>query len=396
MKALSVDDSLLLYSIFAMSARYSTHPRLANVPSNKRGQRFAERARDVYTQGRSLRTPSLTYLQGCILLAFYFYTSGPTAQGWIFIGVCVRMAYELRLAEIDDDNWAPVTPVGPVEKEEMRRAWWLVWELDTFASTVSRNPYAIDRKRMSVTLPISDEAWFSDVDVPSAELNSQPGQSWRSLHGSVNQDERAWFLVANSLMATIHDRLQQKQDISADEKLTLENEVCCFKLALPSSLRLDIDTLTFTPSTFARCNWVIGTHLMLMATSFMVAGIITTETDDHSVSSLSANGVSPLRQRAIDLSRIISLWDSRYIALAHPFLTCMMLPPYASDSDVYKTQSLISSTHDLAKLVLDHFAEKWKLGSVVSGRIVSFVCHDAFILIFNSTGQNAREGRAPQ
>lgn len=370
MKGLSVDESILFYSIFAMSARFSTHPQFADIPAKQRGQDWAERARDVYTQARSLRTPTLTYLQGCILLAFYFYTSGPTPQGWILIGVCVRMAYELRLSEIDDANWAPHAPAGFVEKEEMRRAWWLVWELDTFASTVSRNPYAIDRKRMSVLLPISDEAWFAAVDVPSAELNLRPGQSWRSLHGSANQDERAWFLVSNSLMATIHDRLQQKQEVSVDEKLTLENEVCCFKLALPASLRLDIDTLAFTQSTFARCNWVIGTHLMLMATSFMVAAVVTTEIDEHSVSSLSGNGASPLRQRAIDMSRVISLWDSRYIALAHPFFTCMMLPPYASDSDAYKAQTLISSTHDLAKLVLDHFAEKWKLGSVASGRII--------------------------
>ena len=217
-------------------------------------------------------------------------------------------------------------------------------------------------------LPISDEAWFSEVYVPSSELFLLPGQSWRSLQGSSNQDERAWFLVANSFMATIHDRLQQKQDVSADEKLTMENEICCFKLALPPSLRLDPETLVYSPSTFSRCNWVIGTHLMLMAASFMVSGIITTENDDHSVSSLNTSAASPLRQRAIELSRIISLWDSRYIVVAHPFLTCMMLPPYAIEGDVLRSQPLISSTHDLAKLILAHFAEKWKLGSVVSGK----------------------------
>ncbi|KIW43406.1 uncharacterized protein PV06_04514 [Exophiala oligosperma] len=365
MKDLSQDERLLFYSMFALSARFSTHHRFNNIPPEKRGQMFAERAKDVYVQSRSLKTPSLMYLQGCILLAFYFYTSGPTHQGWLLIGVCVRMAYHLGLFEIDDEDWTPTHSIDHVEKEELRRAWWLVWELDTFASTVSRKPYAIDRKRMSVTLPISDEAWFSEINVPSAELNFLPGQSWRSLHGSVNQDERAWFLVANSFMATIHDRLQQKQDITPDEKLTLENEVCCFKLALPPSLRLDINTLTFSPLTFSRCNWVIGTHLMLMATSFMVAGITTSDSDDRSASGIISGAMSPLRQRAIDLSRIISLWDTRYIVVAHPFLACMMLPPYAVDGSVYKSQSLISSTHDLAKLVLEHFGERWKLGSVV-------------------------------
>ncbi|ETI25133.1 hypothetical protein G647_04505 [Cladophialophora carrionii CBS 160.54] len=366
MQGLPVDESLLFYSMFAMSARFSTHPRFAGVPPNKRGYEFAHRAREFYSQARSLRNPSLTYLQGCILLANYFYTSGPTHQGWILIGVCVRLAYDLGLSEVDDEDWSPPAPIGHVEKEEMRRAWWAVWELDTFASTVSRNPYSIDRKRMAVALPISDEAWFAGVDVPSAQLNMLPGQSWRSLQDCNNQDERAWFLVANHFMATVHDRLQQKQDISPDEKLTLENEICCFKLALPASLRLDAETLTFTPATFARCNWVIGAHLMLMAATFMVSGISTAEPDDRSVSSVGAGLSSPLRQRAIDLSRIISLWDSRYIAVAHPFFTCMMLPPYYVDGDILKTQPLIASSHDLGKLVLAHFSERWKLGSVVS------------------------------
>lgn len=371
MKDLSQDERLLFYSIFAMSARSSNCRNFNSISPEKRGQHFADRAREVYAQGRSLRAPSLMYLQGCILLAFYFYTSGPTHQGWLLVGVCVRMAYDLGLFEIDEDDWAPTHPVDHVEKEELRRAWWLVWELDTFASTVSRKPYAIDRKRMSVILPISDDAWFSEIRVPSTELNFLPGQSWRSLHGNANQDERAWFLVANSFMATIYDRLQQKQEVTPDEKLTLENEVCCFKLALPPSLRLDINTQTFTPSSFSRCNWVIGTHIMLMATSFMVAGIVTSDREDRNTSGPILGAMPPLRQRAIDLSRIISLWDTRYIEVAHPFYACAMLPPYAVDSSVYESQSLITSTHDLAKLVLEHFGEQWKLGKVVLGKLTT-------------------------
>jgi hypothetical protein len=69
MQGLPVDESLLFYSMFAMSARFSNHPRFAGVPPNKRGYEFARRARDFYSQARSLRNPSLTYLQGCILLA---------------------------------------------------------------------------------------------------------------------------------------------------------------------------------------------------------------------------------------------------------------------------------------------------------------------------------------
>jgi hypothetical protein len=375
MKGLSVDDAFLFYSMFALSARFSNHSTFNNVSTFKRGHWFAERARQIYTQARPTQTPSLTYLQGCILLANYFYTSGPTPQGWILIGVCVRLAYDLGLSEIDDEDWTPVSPIGSTDKEELRRAWWLVWELDTFASCVSRKPYAIDRKRMAVMLPISDEAWFSGTEIQSAELLYLPGQSWRSLSGCSNQDERAWFLVANHFMATIHDRLQQRQDVSMDEKLTLQNEIVCFKLALPASLRLEAENLTFTPETFAKCNWVIGIHLMLMSTSFMVSGIATADGDDRSVSSASNSALPSLRNRAIELSKIIGVWDARYIALAHPFLTCMTLPPYAVDGEILKTQPLVVTAHDLAKLVLGHFGEKWKLGCVVSGKMAMIRTH---------------------
>src|SRR6201999_239816 len=123
MQGLSVDESLLFYSVFAMSARFSNHPRFAGVSPNKRGHEFVQRAREWYSKARSLRNPTLTYLQGCILLANYFYTSGPTHQGWILIGVCVRLAYDLGLSEIDDEDWNPPTPVDWIEKEEMRRVW---------------------------------------------------------------------------------------------------------------------------------------------------------------------------------------------------------------------------------------------------------------------------------
>ena len=390
MAGLSADDALLLYCMFALSARFSNHPAFKNIPPLKRGHWYAERARQIYTQAPPTQTPSLTYLQGCILLANYFYTSGPTPQGWILIGVCVRLAYALGLSEIDDEDWTPVHHLESTDKEELRRAWWLVWELDTFASCVSRKPYAIDRKRMAVMLPISDEAWFAGADVSSAELLNLPGHSWRSLSGSSNQDERAWFLVANHFMATIHDRMQQRQDISTEEKLTLQNEIVCFKLALPASLRLEIENLTFTPETFAKCNWVIGIHLMLMSTLFMVSGITSVDADDRSVSSTGNSTLTFLRHRAIELSRIIGYWDAKYIALAHPFLTCMTLPPRAIDGEVMKSQPLVVTAHELAKLVLGHFSEKWKLGCVVSGKMAA-----VFIHLMLTHLRNRENGGAP-
>lgn len=126
----------------------------------------------------------------------------------------------------------------------------------------------------------------------------------------------------------------------------------------------------------------------------MVAGITIAEPDDRSVSSTSNNILPSVRHRAIELSRIIGLWDSRYIVVSHPFLTCMMLPPYAVDAESLRTQPLVVTANDLAKLVLGHFGEKWKLGCVVSGKVM---CH-IYLLKLNifRSRKDFRAARVPQ
>jgi hypothetical protein len=93
------------------------------------------------------------------------------------------LAYELDLADINADKTQDLMLEEWVEKEEMRRAWWLVWELDAFGSTALNRPYTINWRRMAVTLPASDKAWSTEAPQPSVKLNTCPGQSWRSLQG---------------------------------------------------------------------------------------------------------------------------------------------------------------------------------------------------------------------
>jgi hypothetical protein len=370
LRGLNPDEALTLCSMFALAARFSHHPRFANLPALEKGDEFAELAAQAYGKSRLSSNPPFAHIQGCILLAFYFYTSGPNKQGWILIGVCVRLAYIMGLSEIDDEEWVPPRPMDAVEKEELRRAWWLVWELDTFASMTFRKPFSIDRKRMAVKLPISDQAWFAELEIDSAEMMTTSGQIWKSLRGSPNQDARSWFLLADQCMSNVLDRLQQRHGLTLEHKVILENEVACFKIALPPALRLDTEPLEFTPSTFAASNWILGIHIMLMATSFMISGAIEADPDGQSPASGSGSVSStlPVRQRAITLSRILNQWDAKYISLSHPFLSCLIVAPFIRDSDLLLANPLVASSHDLSKVVLSCFAEKWKIAYVAQGK----------------------------
>lgn len=114
---LPVDEALLLYSMFALSARFSSSDFFGDVAPIERGSRFLPEAKALYEQARAIVAPTLTYLQGCIALAFYYYTSEPCPQSWILTGVCVRIAYELDLADIDADETQNVTLEEWVKKK---------------------------------------------------------------------------------------------------------------------------------------------------------------------------------------------------------------------------------------------------------------------------------------
>lgn len=364
LKNFNVEEKLLMYSLFALSSRFSSSPKFSDMDPLDRCTKFVSEAKQIYDQARALTTLNLTYLQGCILLAFSLYTSEPSAQGWILIGVCVRIAYDLGLPEMDDDNCEDILSLGWVRQEEMRRAWWAVWELDTFGSAIHRRPFSIDRRRMIVKLPVSDEAWFSGVEKKSSRLLTRLGSCWKSLQSSDNSDERAWFLVANYLMSLIYDLSQQKEGVLATEKLAMDDEISCLKLSLPSAFNIETEGLTFDGASFGKSNWIIGTHLMLLVASFAASLIGVSDNADLGLSPQNSYHPGAARMRAFELSKIISRWSVEYITVAHPFFSCSILPPSLAWSQHTVSEDFKSSQH-LTELVISRFGEKWNLARSV-------------------------------
>lgn len=85
------DDRFTLLGIFALAARYSSQNYRWTVSPQERGQIYAQEAlRECKKMGPALE-PRLPYLQGCIILAFYFYTSGLSLQGSILVGICINL-----------------------------------------------------------------------------------------------------------------------------------------------------------------------------------------------------------------------------------------------------------------------------------------------------------------
>lgn len=219
--------------------------------------------------------PSLTVIQALIVVTHCQLTKGVRGRAWRSLGTCIRLAYEMDLHLVDADPAEGVDGVDEqkwCEKEEERRAWWAIWEMDVFASTVRRTPPAMDWSQMGTLLPIDEQDWFDNRPRSSCFMERDPINRWKALANQGHLSPKAWFLVINSLMKeaqvissprrvcyqspganqdretdipTSPLRVSESSDDATRKLDLLANCVYCFELALPTQLRYSNQHLGF-------------------------------------------------------------------------------------------------------------------------------------------------------
>ncbi|KAF9887532.1 hypothetical protein FE257_010110 [Aspergillus nanangensis] len=361
-------EAFTLWGMFGLAARFCDMDYFSGTPPAERGDQFVSMASTLYAQLRpTIITPSLEYIQGCILLAFNYYTACLCHRGWMITGSCVRLAYELDLHIIDKDGGRNLSPSDWVTREEKRRSWWLIWQLDRFGSNMTHRPYAIDNRVMSVLLPASDSDWLRGIPVPSAMLEGNPESIWRSLKASGNQNTRIWFIACEYLMSLVHEQIYQGTP-SEDEIQQWKTVLSCFRLALPPAFCLNLDTFVYDVGDVDEMNWVILTHLLLLFRQFELEFAVG---DTTSCPTITAAG------HAQRIQHIISSWSPEYIQLSHPFAGCSLIGPKAGyfTAKIHKSvERHWALAREILRLGLSHISRFWKLGSVLlelEGRIKS-------------------------
>lgn len=268
----------LLTSMLAFCRRY-THSG-----GNQNAETAAVLERAHVLNQDSLRecaedAPPLHLLQSFLIATHLTTTNGVRGKAWRLVGQCVRMAYELRLHEIDQEL-PEIGPLGgplvqPVAEcwvavEEKRRAWWATWECDIFSSSMRRLPTSVDWNRIRTNLPSSDEAWFAGRTVPSCWLHVDPSKRWKDMRDCGNTSPHAWFILLDSykwdaLATTLRtsapttlcnedDNLKGYYDaanykpMSVRRREVIENCVRCALGAVPESLQFHGGYLAFEPS----------------------------------------------------------------------------------------------------------------------------------------------------
>jgi hypothetical protein len=378
--------------------------------------------------------PSLCLLQVLILTTFQQLTRGVRGKAWRALGSCVRIAYELYLHLIDTDKINQPTTYTEAETsqwchdEERRRAWWAIWEMDTFASTTRRCPTAIDWSQNEVYLPAEDDIWFRGQVQQSCFLEREPINRWRALQDSGNQSSKAWFIVVNSIMKEAQHLSTPKgvplpshqpnkalastpwgnpnssvpKDVSKT-LMVLENSLRCFTMALPISLKYRDEYLTFTSSNAAEALTVrqlhssrYGIHVMIQLTKLMihhykvfrspnVDRITEASRDDTMQEKASSRGSEPIipdlnalnryMEAAESIVTLVNRSSDDHVRYVNPFLGSTIWLAAAVQL-VYKVfgpsetdKSLVDSNFNVLRLSYRQFAECWKTSSALQQKL---------------------------
>ncbi|KAL3424110.1 fungal specific transcription factor [Phlyctema vagabunda] len=136
--------NFLLYAIYAVSARYTSHPN---------GYHAAVRMSDDYaTRARAeldVDDPSVDALQALLLLAMSFTASGKGKKAYMLLSNGIAMAMALELHREVESN----ARVTTIEREMRRRLFWTCYLMDRFMACGSKRPSLIADKSIVLRLP---------------------------------------------------------------------------------------------------------------------------------------------------------------------------------------------------------------------------------------------------
>ncbi|TEY75028.1 hypothetical protein BOTCAL_0066g00040 [Botryotinia calthae] len=134
----------LLYSIYAVSARYTSHPN-GYFAAVRLSEDYAHRARAEV----DIDEPSIDNLQALLLLGISYTASGRGKKAYMMLANAVGMAVALELHRELDQNLR----ISPVERELRRRLFWTCYLMDRFTACGSKRPSLIADKSIVLRLP---------------------------------------------------------------------------------------------------------------------------------------------------------------------------------------------------------------------------------------------------
>lgn len=133
-------------------------------------------------------------------------THGVYGKACRSLGLCIQLAYESNLHVIDFELYPDGLGQKPPDlsqwsqDEEARRAWWAIWEMDSYSSSIRRCPGSLRTSEVQTLLPVSDEMWFQNRHQNSVFLSSDIFNLINAMQETGNESPLGWLIIAITLM----------------------------------------------------------------------------------------------------------------------------------------------------------------------------------------------------
>ncbi|PYH34892.1 uncharacterized protein BO87DRAFT_358019 [Aspergillus neoniger CBS 115656] len=143
---------LLLHSMLALAARYSDNPKVRTVPndSSTAGDGFSQKAQALLFE--EIKAPRVSTVVAAAHLSLFEMAKDNEPSGWIYLGIAIRMAYNLGL-HINPHLWVSSGSMTPDEAELRSIAWWGCYMIEKLFTVGIGRPSIIIERDIQVDFP---------------------------------------------------------------------------------------------------------------------------------------------------------------------------------------------------------------------------------------------------
>lgn len=265
---------VLILAVCAISARFSTHPKLVTYPAFLRGEEWAAPARSIVV--RRYEWPNITILTCLLILGLHEFGTCQGGRSWSLGGQAIRMAYALQLhldLDYDPHKLNGTAELSFIDREIRRRTMWSCFLMDRFNSSGTDRPIFIKESSIKVQLPIKEKYFQLDMPGPTQNLQGDVPHPISAGEGQLadaeeNMGVAAYMIKSIALWAHIveylnlggkdHDPHPMWHPDSDYCRLVKETEA--FESSLPGSLKYTPENL-HTHETEALANQFLFLHV---------------------------------------------------------------------------------------------------------------------------------------
>ncbi|KAH7343327.1 fungal-specific transcription factor domain-containing protein [Rhizoctonia solani] len=170
-------------------------------------RKMFEFARTMLAHSERIQGPTLERITAMILIAIYLENEGVVNEYYGTIGSAIRTAQSMGMHRDGEGKWQ----MNPVEAEQRRRLWWILFTHDRLQNFVLCRPYVIHAQHCDCRLPLNaDQAELIEERELTSHPLSQPTEhtfqllqiSWSQVLGQIS--DHCFSIIPPSYRTVLH------------------------------------------------------------------------------------------------------------------------------------------------------------------------------------------------